>query len=235
MGLLDLPAELRLQIFEHLPDLKYGRHEAVGPNYRITPAICRVSHSLRKETLPLYAKTSSFIIETNDVVYNSNNRVQAWLAALGETAISYVQDLQLSRQWKAEKPQPWHHHDGFYVRFQLIDNVWKCTGGTYPIANDIRGMRSESVDLLRWIVLQRLRKLTTEDETGGLSRSDVDFIVEAMGIVSSHPISTYNTDQSESGRKRRMEIWYSMERKLLDLADLPDDGKDADIRLYTPY
>lgn len=103
---------------------------------------------------------------------------------------------------------------GFYLRLQMIGGVWNCTAGTYPIANDVRGMRLESVDALRHVVMQRLRPPEAYVQRKNLSRPDVEFIVAAMEIVAAHPISTYDTDQSEAGRKRRREIWATMEGKL---------------------
>ncbi|KAK3717861.1 hypothetical protein LTR37_005633, partial [Vermiconidia calcicola] len=216
MGLLDLPPEIRLQIYDHLPDFSPGSNETVGQNVRLTPALCRTgSRVLREEALPLYAKTSSFIIQTDD----NFNRVGAWLQALaaGE-ALSKVQSLQLSRHWKIKQPSRWQGHVGFYVRVHLHDKTWQCTAGTYPFANDIRGMRLESVELLCSIVRQRLGQL------GGLSRSDVEFIVEAMDIVASHPVSTFDSEQSEDGRRRRRDMYTTMERHLMALCGQSNNG-----------
>lgn len=238
MGLLELPAELRVQIFEYLPDLSYGRHETIGPNVRLTPAICRVSYSLRADTLPLYARTSAFIIQTDDNLHVSNNRVQLWLQALGDDAVCEVQSLQLSRHWKIKQPSRWQGHVGFYVRIQMVDKIWQCTAGTYPIANDIRGMRLESVELLRDIVIQRLTHRTSPNGSMGcLTRLDVEFIVQAMDVVASHPISTFDTEQSEAGRKRRRGTWATMKQALDNLYAGADDGQTS-IRnpdFYTPY
>ena len=216
MGLLDLPTELRMQIIEHLEDFWPGGHETIGPNVRLTPTICRVSRVLREEALPLYAKTSCFIIQTDDDLHVSNDRVQLWLQALGEEALAQVQSLQLSRHWKLKQPSRWQGHVGFYVRLQLVDKVWQCTAGTYPIANDMRGMRLESVDLLRHTVTKRLSRISALGGKG-ICRADVEFIVEAMNVVSSHPISTFDTEQSEAGRRRRREVWANMEQKLVAL------------------
>ena len=240
MGLLDLPTELRIQILEHLPDLSYGRHETVGPNVRITPAICRVSRVLREDALPIYAKTSSFIIQTDDCLNVINNRVQVWLQALGDVALSHVENLQLSRHWKIPRPSRWQGHVGFYVRLQLVDGAWQCTTGTYPIVNDMRGMRLESVDLLRHTVVQRLSQLSGSPGERGLSRADVECIVDAMDVVASHPISTFDTEQSEAGRRRRRGLWAEMEGQLFALGETAPN-RDAPSfdptgrRFYTPY
>ncbi|KAK3686320.1 hypothetical protein LTR37_019958, partial [Vermiconidia calcicola] len=217
MGLLDLPPEIRLQIYDYLPDFSPGRNETVGPNVRLTPALCRAgSRVLREEALPLYAKTSSFIIQTDD----NFNRVDAWLQALAAgDALSKVQSLQLSRHWKIKQPSRWQGHVGFYVRVHLHDKTWQCTAGTYPFANDTRGMRLESVELLCSIVRQRLGQL------GGLSRSDVEFIVEAMDIVASHPVSTFDSEQSEDGRRRRRDMYTTMERHLMALCSQSSNGR----------
>lgn len=229
MGLLELPTELRIHILEYLPELSYGRHETIGPYVRLTPAICRVSHTLRKEALPLYAKTSLFIIQTDD-----NNRVQVWLQALDDIALTKVENLQLSRHWQDKQPTRWQGHIGFYIRLQLIDGTWNCTAGTYPFANDMRGMRLESIDLLRHIVMQRLRPPSAWAEMKRLTRSDVGFIIHAMDVVASHPISSFDTEQSEGGRQRRREIWATMERKLLALSTFSVEQSSANT-FYAPY
>ena len=169
----------------------------------------------------MYAKTSAFIIQTDDQLHVSNNRVQTWLQAMGDEAIREVQILQLSRHWKLKQPSRWQGHVGFYIRLQRQDKVWQCTAGTYPIANDMRGMRLESVELLRDIVRNTLRR-SCSCQRRGLSRSDVELIVQAMDILASHPISTFDTEQSEAGRKRRREVWSTMTRKLFALTAWPD-------------
>ena len=80
-------------------------------------------------------------------------------------------------------------------------------------------MRSESVDLLRSLVMQRMRK------SKGLSRPDVEFIVHAMEIVSSHPVSTFDMQQSGAGIQRQRDIWASMERKLFALEASAKDSE----------
>lgn len=239
MSLLTLPPELRIQIFEYLPDLSYGRQESIGPNVRLTPAICRTTRTLREEALPIYAKTSAFVIQTDDNLHTSNNRVKAWLDALGHECIPKVESLQLSRHWKIKQPSRWEGHIGFYVRLQLVDREWQCTSGTYPFANDMRGMRLESVDLLRHVVLQRLRKSDPSSQQGrGMSRADVELIIQAMDVVASHPIPTFDTEQSEAGRRRRRETWTSMEKELLTVAAVSKESSsfsDQDRTFYTPY
>ncbi|KAF2484554.1 hypothetical protein BDY17DRAFT_309761 [Neohortaea acidophila] len=238
MGLLEIPTELRMHIFEHLADLSYGRDETIGPNVRLTPAICRVCHTIRKETLPLYAKTSSFSIQTDDNLHVSNTRVQAWLQALGPTALSKVENLHLSKHWKLKQPSRWQGHVGFYVRLQLVRKVWQCTAGTYPIANDMRGMRLESVDLLRHVILRQLRPASAYTDLKCLTSSDVEFIINAMEIVASHPIPTFDTEQSEAGRQRRRGLWATMEGKVLALQASFDEEANVQPRskgFHTPY
>ena len=236
MGLLDLPTELRLHIFEYLPDLQYGRHETIGPNVRIVPEICRVNRILRAETLPLYARTSAFIIHVDDNLGPSDDRVQIWLLALGEDYLCEVQSLQLSRHWELKRPSRWHGHIGFYVRLHVHEQHWKCAAGTYPIANDMRGMRRESVDLLQQIVTKRLKRVEGREKKG-LSKDDVLFVLEGMDIVASHPISSFDTEQSEAGRRRRRDIWSDMERKLSAMADDAEEESSDVARsmFYTPY
>ncbi len=228
-----------MHIFSYLKELSYGRHETIGPNIRLTPAICRASRVIRAETLPLYAKTSAFIIQTDDSLHSSNNRVNAWLNALGTEGIPQVESLQLSRHWNLTQPSRWQGHVGFYIRLQSINKVWQCTSGTYPIANDMRGMRLESVDLLRHIVTQRLRPADAYVRAKTLSRLDVEFIVQAMELVALHPISTFDTEQSEGGRQRRREIWTTMEKKLFALrvgsVEQPRGFEPQPKSFHTPY
>ena len=230
MGLLELPAELRISIYEFLPDLAYGRTETIGPSVRLTPAICRVCRMLREEALPIYAKTSSFVIHVEP---SPKNRAQIWLQALGDRALNEVQDLHLSRDWNLGKPSRGQGHVGFYLRLQQISQTWRCTTGTYPTAHDIRGMRLESVELLHETVMQRLRHPSASGGEIGLSRLDIQFLVEAMGVVATHPISSFDTEQTENGRKRRHAIWARMKGGLLALGQ-PDSGASPSL-FFTPY
>lgn len=230
MGILQLPTELRIQILEYLPDFAYGRNETIGPNVRLTPAICRVSQTLREEALPLYVKTSAFFIQTDEDL--SNDRVAVWLQALGKEALTQVQELQLSRHWKIKQPVRWQGHVGFYVRLKLYDRVWQCNVGTYPIANDTRGVRQESVVLLHDIIMRRMRLLSASDEKG-LSRLDVEFIAEAMNVVAFQAVSPFEVRQGETGRKRRGEILAHMKQELLAL---PTNGiEDGPAPFHMPY
>lgn len=233
MGLLDLPTELRMQIFEYLPELSYGREETIGPNVRLTPPICRVCHLLKYETLPLYAKTTSFIIQTD-----TQTRLQVWLAVLGDTGLSNVENLQLSKNWKLKIPVAWSGQIGFYLRLRMINGIWNVTAGTYPRANDMSGMRLESVDLLRHVIMRRLRPPTAWTEKKLLTRGDLEFVVDAMKIVASHPIPTFETDQSEWAGKTRRQFWDRMEGKLLALQNLMDGelGPATEMKTFhTPY
>lgn len=212
MSLQSLPTEIRLEIYSYLRDFSYGRQETICPKVRLTPAICRVSQQLREEALPLYAKTSSFIIQTDD-----DKRIQGWLQALRGTALSKVENLQLSKNWKIKLPTRGLGHVGFYVRMQMINRIWKCTVGTYPIANDMREMRLESVNLLRRVVVQRLRPSCTCQEMKQLTREDVEFVDAAMAVVAYHPMPTFDTPQSEAGREQRRAFFLMLERELLAL------------------
>ena len=232
MGLLGLPTELRIQILEDLPELSYGRHETIGPNVRLTPAICRVCRVLRYEALPLYAKTSAFIIQADGDLRVCNNRVQLWLDAMGADGLREVQSLQLSHHWKLHQPSRWQGHVGFYVRLQLHDKVWQCTVGTYPIANDKRGMRRESVELLRDFIRHRLSLSCLSNEKG-LSRPDIEFIVEAMDIVASHPISTLDTGQNAAGVGGWCKAWSTMARELAGLTDAVLPSGDDNLALHS--
>jgi hypothetical protein len=71
----------------------------------------------------------------------------------------------------------------------------------------------------------------------GLSKADVLFVLETMDIVASHPISSFDTEQSEAGRRRRRDIWSDMEEKLSAIAKDAEETNSAATRsrFYTPY
>lgn len=209
MSLLCLPAELRMNIYQYLPDLAFFRHVTISPSSPLTPAICRSSHVLREETLPLYAKTAFFIIQTDE-----KGRLDSWLRALEANAIFKVQGLQLSRHWKLEHPTRWQGHVGFYIRLQRTRDIWSCTVGTYPYANDMRGMRLESVEFLKRVVMKRLRPKSAWMEAKGLVKADVEFLVRAMNVVASHPIPTSDMAPGEDGNRRRQIAWARMKMEL---------------------
>ena len=128
MGILQLPTELRLHVFAYL--LQYGNHVTIGPNVQLTPALCRANRTCRQESLPLYAKTSAFVIQTDDSSRTVNDRVNIWLDALGNMALSCVENLQLSRNWHLQVPTRFQGNIGFYVKLQLVNEAWKCVVGT---------------------------------------------------------------------------------------------------------
>ncbi|KAF2171076.1 hypothetical protein M409DRAFT_19048 [Zasmidium cellare ATCC 36951] len=147
----------------------------------------------------------------------------------------------------------WNAH---FVR-PLAEGIWEVTTGTYPVARDIRGMRLESVELLAEVIRQHLHVPTPlaqmrEQSSGneynvGLTESDVNFLVQAMDAVARHPISTYDIDQAESARRRRLETWTDMEQQLraLNVQGMVGGGGDDDQvmsaddfgsrRFFTPY
>lgn len=264
MGLQALPPELISHILSFLPELSHSstpnqsiKNVVVGPNIPLTPAVCRTSHVLRREALPLYAKSAAFSIQADEDPLSPNNRVRAWLDALGDEALGKVISLQLSRHWKLSQPTRWQGHVGFYVRLQWMETAgleasgkgkgrqkggWNVTTGTYPIANDMRGMRLESVNLLRENVVQRLRGLGWGGrERSGLGRADVEFVVQAMEVVATHPIEAFDVEQSEQGRRARRRIWERMEEELLRLGmehgSESGDGNDEEhgSKFFTPY
>lgn len=104
-----------------------------------------------------------------------------------------------------------------------VNTGWDVTTGTYPVSKDIRGLRLESVELLASMIRDYLGRRTfdREDEAvvceGGLRPQDVHFISQAIDIVATHPIPTYHSEQDESGRRQRSEVWDDMHLKLVAL------------------
>ena len=94
-------------------------------------------------------------------------------------------------------------------------------------------MRLESVEVLQRVVVERLKRVQEK----GLDRADVSFVLEAMGVVASHPISSFDTEQSEAGSRRRRDVWEDMERKLSAIGDCAEgrDSAAAGFTFYTPY
>ncbi|KAK4543124.1 hypothetical protein LTR36_005901 [Oleoguttula mirabilis] len=216
MGLLDLPAELRLRIYDYLPELCPDRQGSVAPNFN-TPAVCRASRQLHNETLPIYAGNSHFEIEIDESMNDQASRMTSWLRALGPLGVGHVRSLQLNCHWDIRQPIRWQGHVGFYIRLVKANDAWQCTAGTYPFARDTRDMRLQSVELVQHVVKQEvLQPIATRDKQA-LRCSDVELAVAAMGIVASHPISTSDTEQGELGRTRRREIWLDMEGQLFAL------------------
>ena len=268
-SLQTLPPELLTHILTFLPTLNphLPQTHIVGPSTLLTPPITRVCHALRHAALPLYAANHNFSIQTDGTGAREGgggNRVQAWLDALGEGGVRKVRSVQLSRHWELPRPERGCGHVGFYVRVQFggeegiegagkapperrRGGMWRVAAGTYPVANDMRGMRLESVDLLRGVVQRRLRAL----EGGGLGRRDVEFVVRAMEVVARHPISTFDMELSEQSRLARRRVWVEMEAELLRLGKKKEgggvrtrveDGEDdwstteeTESKFFTPY
>ena len=95
-------------------------------------------------------------------------------------------------------------------------------------------MRLESVEVLQRVVVERLKRVQGK----GLEKADVLFVLEAMGIVASHPISSFDTEQNEAGRRRRRAVWEDMERKLSAMAEGAEEESAAVLArstFYTPY
>lgn len=252
MTLLGLPTELRLRIYDYLPDLQQDRYETVTAYSKLTPSICRTCRLLRRETLPVFAGNSLFAIQIDDAGDSWNKRLSTWLNALGPEAISRLRSVQISRHWSLPRPLRWQGHVGFYIRIEqrkpkkisskssvgstssfrpewnsrfvrpIGEGSWNVTTGTYPIARDMRGMRLESVELLAEVIRHHLHVPTplanehsvSKDTKTGLRRDDIEFLFQALNIVASHPISTYDTEQVQNGRKSQHETWSSLEQQL---------------------
>ena len=95
-------------------------------------------------------------------------------------------------------------------------------------ADGLPYVQVESTGLLRELIQRRLGGLR------GLARNDVEFCVEAMDVVASHPISTFDLEQSEDGRRRRRLALEEMERVLLIVESA--GGREVPPRpFFTPY
>jgi len=212
-----LPAELRLHVYQYLPELQTGRQETVAPLVALTPGICRASKWLREETLPLYAGNASFHIQADQDAYPKGDRVNIWLGALGD-AIKHVRNFNLSRHWTINGPTRWQGHVGFYFRMERVSDQWRASAGTYPVAHDLRGMRAESVELLQHVIREVVIQPIHSRDKPQLQHSDVQFIAAAMDVIATRPISAFDTEQSEAGRQRRRKAWMEMERGLYALS-----------------
>ncbi|EGP85084.1 uncharacterized protein MYCGRDRAFT_95302 [Zymoseptoria tritici IPO323] len=119
MSLLGLPAELRLRIYDFLPELQQDRIETVTPySSHQTPSICRVSQIFHRETLPIYTANSLFSFPIDDAPETWARQVESWILALGPSAISRVRSIQFSQHWNITQPMRWMRHVGFYLRIE---------------------------------------------------------------------------------------------------------------------
>ncbi|KAK1082926.1 hypothetical protein LTR33_003576 [Friedmanniomyces endolithicus] len=175
MPLDTLPVELRLHIYEYLPELRVNRHETVAPHTPLTPGVCRASTWLRRETLPIYARNAHFGIQADNNAYPKGNRVQIWLNTLNDS-VKHVQSFQLSRFWVTSGPPTrGQGHVGFYIFFER---------------------RSED----RWKTVL-VEGLELRGEKPQLRREDVERVAAAMDLIASRPFtSNAFADQSEEGR-----------------------------------
>lgn len=261
MSLLGLPPELRLRIYDHLQDFDHAHRKnvTISSGGVLTPTLSRTNCLLRRETLPLYARSAHFALPLEERSAHGQARhdsIHVWLDALGETGIAKVQSLLLSQHWQITQPTRWQTHVGFYLRLEHATPVsddpaesagWRCSTGTYPIANDMRGMRLESVELLQRHVMAYLGAVHQERQPRGLepaprarvisslARSDLHFIMEAMRTVARHPISTYDLNQDQQGRQSRRGTFVKMEDELTELGRSYGLQSAQQGTFYTPY
>lgn len=239
--LQDLPPELQIHILTCIPTLQSlpsRSDEHLNPGSPLTPLICRVSHFLRREALALYVKNHSFSFPP------SNQRGEGfgtWLDVMDGAGIleKIWRGMMLSEDWKVERPERGERHVGFYVRIDFGSGSGgghmadegkgrqvQVKTGTSPVVNDPRGMRFESVNLLRDIIVTYLRQ--RGDPAKGLGRQDVEFVVQAMGVVARHPIAAFDLEQSEHGRQARRRVWEAMERELKGLLGEGEDDETSE-------
>lgn len=194
--------------------------------------------------MALYAKGASFTIDVDEVGVEG---LGIWMDAFsgGGEVLGKVGRLMMSRVWKAERPERGVGWMGFYVEltFCSVFDSYSRSGsdyglgsktvgdvvvktGTYPLANDTRGMRLESVNLLRDMIQTYLLRRRRSDGggSGGLRRADVEFAVQAMGVVARHPIPAFDLEQSEQGRRARRWVWEGMEGELRELLGEGEGG-----------
>ncbi|KAI5365483.1 hypothetical protein Slin14017_G053730 [Septoria linicola] len=257
MSLLTIPVELRLRIYDYLPDLQVNNVlQALTPYSKLTPPVCRVNNVLRHETLSVFAANSNFMAFMDDEALLWSKRLSCWMTGLGSEALSRVRTLQLGRHWKIPTPMRFQGNVGFYVKVERPkrismrsaakaisisssmesfpaawsdrfvsgvqdDGDWVVTAGTYPYSKDLRGMRLESVELLAIHIRTYLiasRGQAADDGEIGLKRDDVEFIIQAMDIIASHPISTYQLTTTGSSTEQQQQTWSAMSRKLSALS-----------------
>ncbi|KAF2766800.1 hypothetical protein EJ03DRAFT_259583, partial [Teratosphaeria nubilosa] len=211
--LLHLPAELRLRIYDFLPDLWPGRHEVVGGSINITPPICRTCTLLRTETVPVFAGNAHFAIQAARP--DIETTVRRWLCEIGPAGVKKLQSLQWRCHWNLAMPTRGEGHVGFYLRLErTAEDQWLCATGTSPIARDSRGMRLESVELLRDTAKQHLGSTMLTRKHHHLTAPDILRMLEAVRIVADHPMPAFDPDRSDLARQCRHDIWSSMEREL---------------------
>ncbi|KAF2721234.1 hypothetical protein K431DRAFT_224624 [Polychaeton citri CBS 116435] len=217
MALLELPSELRLRIYEYLPCLQHDTPARVSnEQIPITPAICRVNRQLRLEALPLYAKTAYFCIDLGSPDSSSRDRLGIWATTL-QPWLQHVRIFRLMRHWESQGRSDSKNDVGFYLNLHKITlpyehpERWSCTSGTHPTPNDLRGMRLESAELLQSRIDAVLNR---HDSIGGFDRARLELIISAIDVVAAHPVSLYDLDQSDAGRRRRRQTWERMARRL---------------------
>ncbi|KAF7191881.1 hypothetical protein HII31_06926 [Pseudocercospora fuligena] len=229
MSLLSIPPELRLRIYDYLPDLQLNNLKNFSGHTSLTPPVSRTCHLLRQETIPIYASNSQFIFNIDDSSTLWSRGTQIWAQLLSNyDSLTRVRSIYLSQHWRIPQPMRWQGHPGFYLllerrkaaecnttaesfpkawssRFVLAQTsgLWTVTTGTYPVSKDVRGMRLESVELLA----STIRKHFGDSDCEGLVPDDVNFLMQAMDIVATHPVL-------DLGLQRRQDIWLSIEDKL---------------------
>jgi hypothetical protein len=234
MGLLSLPAELRLRIYDFLPDLQgTGNTITIVSGRVLTPHISRTNKLLRQETLSLYARNARFAIYLTassgpDRLLSS--AMTSWLNDLAGAGLARMSELFLSRNWEMSKPTRGQGHSGFYLKLDAgkdgpatSASSWKSTIGTWPIANNMKGMRLKSAEFLQQMVISRLEGIDHDEGNAtiglGFAPNDLKFVIGAMDIVARHPFSAYDGDLGGDSEQRKRSEFERMERELMLLAD----------------
>ncbi|KAK5742601.1 hypothetical protein LTR17_003132 [Elasticomyces elasticus] len=218
MSLETLPVELRLQIYQHVPELRPRRHETVAPHIALTPGICRASRWLRAETLPVYASDAQFSIQADEDAYPAGDRVAIWMRVLGES-LRHVRSVQLSRHWIMNRPTRGQGHVGFYLRLERIDGHWKLSTGTYPVANDLRAMRIGQVTLMNRVIQDTVVKGIESRPRKQPTRLDMERIAAAMRAVASRSFlapSIMRDERCRQGDEAMLDLLRVLHRSTRD-------------------
>lgn len=124
MGLLDLPKELRDEIFSHLLlkprntiTMLSNSHCFRSEVSAAQPALSQVSKQLRAETLPVFYGSNRFLAELGDA--EDLETAKNWLVAIGDGNVRFLRHLVLSG-WTRRAHNEQSQQVGNYCYVRLI-------------------------------------------------------------------------------------------------------------------